>query len=131
MTDPARWNEIATLFDELIEQSPDARERRLAEIARSDPQLSSEVRALLDADEDGNALLDAGAPSAVPNLLDEGAPADRRAGPYRLLRKLGEGGMQDDCRRWCGARIEVAVHDRALDQYRRATAGGDHVEIEE
>jgi len=93
MTDPARWNEIATLFDELIEQSPDARERRLAEIARSDPQLSSEVRALLDADEDGNALLDAGAPSAVPNLLDEGAPADRRAGPYRLLRKLGEGGM--------------------------------------
>lgn len=89
----ARWAEISSLFDELVELAPVERERRLADIARSEPAIAAEVGALLAADEDGNALLDAGATSALPNLLDDAAPSDRRAGPYRLLRKLGEGGM--------------------------------------
>ncbi|WP_395684027.1 protein kinase domain-containing protein [Dokdonella sp.] len=93
MADAARWNEIAALFDELVELPAQERVRRLDVVARSDGALAAEVRALLAADEDGNALLDADAPSAVPTLLDEGAPSDRRAGPYRLLRPLGEGGM--------------------------------------
>ena len=93
MAEAARWNEIAALFDELVELPAAERARRLATVAGADAALAAEVRALLAADEDGNALLDSDAPSAVPTLLDEGGPADRRAGPYRLLRPLGEGGM--------------------------------------
>jgi tRNA A-37 threonylcarbamoyl transferase component Bud32/tetratricopeptide (TPR) repeat protein len=88
-----RWAEISALFDELVELAPSARARRLADIARNDAATAAELGALLAADDDGNALLDAGAASAVPTLLDDAAPTDRRAGPYRLLRKLGEGGM--------------------------------------
>jgi len=93
MAESGRWNEIAALFDELVELPAEQREHRLAAVARTDVTLAAEVRALLDADEDGNPLLDADAPSALPTLLDEGVPVDRRAGPYRLLRPLGEGGM--------------------------------------
>ncbi|MEO5560264.1 MAG: hypothetical protein ABIO49_10330, partial [Dokdonella sp.] len=94
MPDPAaRWADISALFDELVELGPAEREQRIAEIARSDPPMASELAALLAADDDGNALLDAGAASAVPTLLDDAIPADRRVGQYRLLRKLGEGGM--------------------------------------
>jgi serine/threonine protein kinase len=93
MVDAARWNEIAALFDELVELPAQQRDLRLAVLAQADRVLATDVRALLHADEEGNALLDTDAPSAVPTLLDEGAPADRRAGPYRLLRPLGEGGM--------------------------------------
>jgi serine/threonine protein kinase/tetratricopeptide (TPR) repeat protein len=94
MPDPAaRWADISALFDELVDLAPTECERRLADIVRSDAAMAAELRALLAADEDGNALLDAGATSALPTLLDDAAPSDRRAGPYRLLRKLGEGGM--------------------------------------
>ncbi|MEO6687633.1 MAG: serine/threonine-protein kinase, partial [Dokdonella sp.] len=94
MPDPsAHWAGLSALFDELVELAPAEREQRLAAIARSDAAMASELGALLAADEDGNALLDAGATSALPDLLDDAAPSDRRAGPYRLLRKLGEGGM--------------------------------------
>jgi serine/threonine-protein kinase len=94
MPDPAeRWSVIAALFDQLAELEPVERERRLREIEHRDALLAADVRALLDADEDGNALLDADASSVVPGLRDDAAPSDRRAGPYRLLRPLGEGGM--------------------------------------
>jgi serine/threonine protein kinase len=94
MSDPSeRWGKIAALFDELAELPADECERRLQALAQEDPGLAANVRALLAADEDGNPLLDASAASALPDLLDDAAPADRRAGPYRLLRKVGEGGM--------------------------------------
>src|SRR5690606_36456339 len=47
------------------------------------------------ADATDNAFLDGGA-AAISGMLetgDDGAPADGMAGPYRLLRPLGEGGM--------------------------------------
>jgi serine/threonine-protein kinase len=93
MAEAARWNEIAALFDELVELPAQERARRLAAVACTDAALAAEVQGLLAADESGNALLDTDAPSALPTLLDDGVPADRRAGPYRLLRPLGEGGM--------------------------------------
>jgi serine/threonine-protein kinase len=88
-----RWTRIAELFDELAERSAQQREQRLLELARTDAALAAEVRALLAADEDGNPLLDQSAAVVVPTLLDDTAPLDRRAGPYRLLRPIGEGGM--------------------------------------
>lgn len=95
-TSPDRWSQISSLFDELVELGADARAQRLAELDAADAGLADEVRALLMADEDISGLLDGDAASAVPGVLNrenDGMPADGMAGPYRLLRLLGEGGM--------------------------------------
>lgn len=91
-----RWLQISSLFDELVEIDADQRSRRLTEIALTDAELADEIRALLRADEDISGLLDGDAAAAVPGVLNresDGMPADGMAGPYRLLRLLGEGGM--------------------------------------
>ena len=97
MTNPSdRWSQISALFDELVDLDDDHRAQRLAEIAATDGALADEVRALLMADEDVSGLLDGDAAAAVPGMLNrdmDGMPADGVAGPYRLLRLLGEGGM--------------------------------------
>jgi serine/threonine-protein kinase len=90
----SRWSEVAALFDEIVELAPAERAGRLADLDRSDPPLAGEVRALLDADDRADALLDADAATALPGLLDRVPEAgDAIAGPYRLLRLVGEGGM--------------------------------------
>jgi len=95
MSDPrSRWSEVAAQFDEIVELAPNERAVRLADLERADPALADEVRALLDADDRANALLDADAAAALPGLLERTPePGDAIAGPYRLLRPVGEGGM--------------------------------------
>ena len=91
-----RWSQISSLFDELVELDGEQRAQRLAQLATTDAGLADEVRALLTADEDVSGLLDGDAAAAVPGVLNresDGMPADGMAGPYRLLRELGEGGM--------------------------------------
>ncbi|MGN6519090.1 MAG: serine/threonine-protein kinase, partial [Dokdonella sp.] len=108
MVDTARWAEISALFDELVERPPDERERRLAMLEAADAALASEVRALLAADEQ-DGVLDAAASHALPGLLADSAPADRRAGAYRLLHPIGEGGMGVV---WLGERSDGAFEQR-------------------
>jgi serine/threonine-protein kinase len=97
MPGPAdRWARISAWFDELAELAPARREERLAAIAAEDPAAAVELRALLDADAAADGVLDAGVAAALPHLpagADAAAPADGRAGPYRLLQVIGEGGM--------------------------------------
>jgi len=91
-----RWTRISAWFDELVERPPAMREARLAAIAAEDPAAAVELRGLLEADADTDGVLDAGVAAALPRLpagADAAAPADGRAGPYRLLRVIGEGGM--------------------------------------
>lgn len=95
-TAPERWQRIAAWFDELADLPPPARAARLAEIENEDAAAAAEVRALLGADQNTDSLLDGDVRRAVPSLAerrDTGAPDDGRAGPYRLLRAIGEGGM--------------------------------------
>ncbi len=96
ITPSDRWSQLSSLFDELIDLDADQREQRLVQLAATDAALADEVRALLMADEDVSGLLDGDAAAAVPGVLNrdmDGMPADGLAGPYRLLRLLGEGGM--------------------------------------
>ena len=95
-TSPDRWSQISTLFDELVELDADHRAQRLTQLEATDAGLADDVRALLMGDEDISGLLDGDAAAAVPGVLNrdmDGVPADGLAGPYRLLRLLGEGGM--------------------------------------
>jgi len=95
MSSSERWSRIAAWFDELVELPESARRERLAAIAREDTAAAAEVAALLDADARTDGVLDASVTSIVPDLsnADSAAPADGRAGPYRLLHAIGEGGM--------------------------------------
>ncbi|HKE49264.1 MAG TPA: serine/threonine-protein kinase, partial [Rhodanobacteraceae bacterium] len=90
-----RWQRIAAWFDELVELAASERTLRLEAIAKDDPTAAAEVASLLEADAREEGLLEGDAASAIPTLvIDDGAaPADGRAGPYRLLKAIGEGGM--------------------------------------
>ena len=93
---PERWKQISDLFDELVELPVADRVERLGAIAAADRDLAGEVAALLKADDEASDLLDSDAISAVPEVLShdsDDAPVDGMAGHYRLLSRLGEGGM--------------------------------------
>ncbi|MEO7432358.1 MAG: protein kinase [Dokdonella sp.] len=92
----SRWTLVAGWFDELADLSSAQREARLAQIAREDAAAAADVRALLEADASEVGLLDEGIAAAVSGLpmgTNASAPDDGRAGPYRLLHAIGEGGM--------------------------------------
>lgn len=80
-----RWSLIEGLFHGALALPEPARESFLRSQAADDATLLDEVRALLDADRQSHALLDAPKPTALP--------AGLRLGPYALERIIGIGGM--------------------------------------
>ena len=56
--DSARWTEIRSIFDELVDLSEDERRLRLAGFAATDPELGRWLEALLEADAQPEQLLD-------------------------------------------------------------------------
>jgi serine/threonine protein kinase/tetratricopeptide (TPR) repeat protein len=104
MSDPEdRWRELDALFDAALDLPPDERAAFLD--AKCPPELRARVDALLESAGRLDTFLPAGAAlsgSIANSLFDdlengEGAPGDGRPGAmidgYRLLRRLGEGGM--------------------------------------
>jgi eukaryotic-like serine/threonine-protein kinase len=84
---PERFREVRKLFDAVVQLTPDAREPLLQQAGRSDPDLVRGVRRLLAAE---NAAL-AGIEADISASLHVRPGAD--IGPYRLLCRIGEGGM--------------------------------------
>jgi len=91
-----RWSRVERILDELLDLPPERREARLAEITVDDPSLLEEVRTLLE--EGGRrGVLDGSFESLLEGVEAETpaapSPELREAGPYRVLRPLGTGGM--------------------------------------
>ena len=80
MTSSERHAQVKKIFLELCELSPEDRSDRLEEICAGDHRLRSEVEQLLAFDERGD-------------RSDSGLDPVTFVGPYRLLQKIGEGGM--------------------------------------
>ncbi len=113
---PERWRELSTLLDEVLELSPEGRTAFLAGLAARDPGTKTLLEDLLRASDVADGILDspAGAYSTqilgwIANDGPEVAPGPAggvgeapgagaeiegaRAGPWRLLREIGRGGM--------------------------------------
>ena len=91
------WSRIAALFDELSELDSVTRRRRLEEISQTEPEVAEPLAAMLAADQAEDDLLDVG--GLIAELVDGQArpqwetQSGTRLGTYRLLERLGEGGM--------------------------------------
>lgn len=80
------WARVQALFHEALSHTPDRRTAYLERECGDDSQLRDEVLSLLESHEEGGPLGALGDDDSV-------SPALEWIGPYKLLRRLGEGGM--------------------------------------
>ncbi len=85
------WDRLQTLFAEALEHPPEERRAFLEEACDGDADLLAEVLALLEADDsDGDTVP---APERPRTISQGDSLANTDLGPYRLLRRIGAGGM--------------------------------------
>lgn len=92
----SRWDRVKELFDRALERPPDEWAAFLEE-ACDDSSVRADVEALLDAERNAPPFLEEGAGALGRPLLEaEEASAGhggRHIGPYRLVERIGQGGM--------------------------------------
>ncbi len=86
-----RWQRIWSLFDQAITQSETERASFLERACAGDAELQRTLEGLLRADSAEDEALDQPV-LARPAIVND-RPATGSLGPYRLLRKIGQGGM--------------------------------------
>lgn len=84
-----QWDRIKDVFDRALARPPEERSAFLGSACGADTELRAEVESLLDAFAQSDGLSQAAVPMEV---LEEAQPLET-IGPYRLIRKIGEGGM--------------------------------------
>ncbi|HKH49355.1 MAG TPA: serine/threonine-protein kinase [Thermoanaerobaculia bacterium] len=87
-----RWHEVDRLFAETLDRPPAERPAFLDAACAGDAALRRELEQLLAADEIGSHFL-AGSPEELLRLTLDDQEEEGDLGPYRLLRKIGSGGM--------------------------------------
>ncbi len=88
---PERWREAEEIFGEALEAPEESRREFLRRRCRDDKEMLTAVEGLLRSDGRAGSFLDSlveETPEPEPEISNE-----RRVGPYRLLRKIAEGGM--------------------------------------
>jgi tetratricopeptide (TPR) repeat protein len=103
--DPERWKQLDSLLQSVLERQPEHRDARLREICAGDEALERELRSLVSLEQEAGRLLDRRAievsgsafnPSRdghqpLPETVD--SLIGRSVHPYRILEKIGAGGM--------------------------------------
>ncbi len=89
---PDRWNQVQTLFKQIVELDSNTRETRLGKIQEEDPDLYDELKSLLVADADETSILDGFAVDSI-DISEFFLPESSRIGPFKLVHEIGMGGM--------------------------------------
>jgi tetratricopeptide (TPR) repeat protein/tRNA A-37 threonylcarbamoyl transferase component Bud32 len=89
---PARWKRAGELFHQALERPAGERRPWLGELCAGDTEMLAEVESLLGSDADGAGKILADKIEPAFSALVRGNMPER-AGPYRLVRELGRGGM--------------------------------------
>lgn len=93
---PDRWRAVTALFDKAIGLPPVHRDAFLISACGTDTELLAEVRSLLDVHTDDPEYLEVSAWDHHGEVIEEAIESqnvEERVGNYRLLRKIGSGGM--------------------------------------
>jgi eukaryotic-like serine/threonine-protein kinase len=96
------WQKIEEIFPLVADLSGDERERRLNELCGDDGNLRREILLLLAADDEADDFIES--PAVSPDLAMRALSVDaekyltldlagEKIGAYRVVRKIGEGGM--------------------------------------
>ncbi len=92
-----RWTQLQSLFEEALDRPSDERTAWLRRACGNDPTLYEEVAALIKGEEQAHPMFEGHASALLGGAaLDEAlAPnrEDERVGPWRLGKRIGEGGM--------------------------------------
>ena len=93
---PERYQKIRSVFHEVHTLAGNEQRSRLRELCAGDGDLEARVIALIDRASDATGFLDKPAISGVPlpGMVAASEVPDR-IGPYRIIEKLGGGGMGD------------------------------------
>ena len=94
---PERWRQIRTVFDGARMVPPDQRSSFLDSECRGDASLRAEVESLLSAEDAAAGFLQSQNEIQPSNLPPSGSVIDswigRQIGPYKVLERIGSGGM--------------------------------------
>jgi len=85
-----RWQRIKLLFESVIDLPPAARQEALKS-SRETPSIVAEVGSLIDAEEKVGNFLDT--PISMDHAPDPFSPGDLVSGQFRIVSRLGRGGM--------------------------------------
>jgi len=93
MTGPETWSRVKEIFSAALERDPAARSAWLDEACAGDAALRAEVESLLAAHAQPNVLSNPAWPGGASAAGGSAVTPPEDIGPYRFVRKLGEGGM--------------------------------------
>jgi len=91
--DAGQWDRVRAVLDSALGVAPNLRSAYLAEACAGDDALRSEVESLIAASEHSAFLDHAPLASLAPTMTMTAAAAGRAIGNYRVVDRIGEGGM--------------------------------------
>ena len=90
---PERWQKVDEVLQAALDLPVAERAVMLAEVRTGDPELHSEALSLIEAHEKAGDFLEAPALETDAQILIRDDEPDREIGPYKIVNRLGHGGM--------------------------------------
>ncbi len=88
-----RWAQIEDVFSRVLGSDPEGRDRHLAEACAGDSELRKAVEELLAQHDSDPDFLETPIASVAGMGSGDNSPSDKWVGPYRLVKRLGQGGI--------------------------------------